>query len=80
MRYVVLVLVLLSGCTTSYRHLSDPRVSNDGYDLVCGGVEHGQKLMVSADVCHNLAPNKGEFIFIEAKYRWRDVNRLNFYD
>lgn len=52
-----------------YEHLSDPRIKNDGYDLICAGGEHESRLSVSASLCHNLAPNRGEFVKINVKYR-----------
>lgn len=67
---ILAVVILLAGCTTSYKHLSDPRIGGDGYDLLCGGIEKGQQLMVSVDVCRNVASNKGEFVFVDVKYRW----------
>lgn len=49
--------LILSGCThIEYEHLSDPRISNDGYDLVCVG--RGDN--VSLAICKNL--NGGEAI------------------
>jgi hypothetical protein len=60
---------LLSGCSpyVGYTHLSDPSVSNDGYDLVCAG---GKLKYVSVAGCRNLAPNEGNFIKIDAEYVW----------
>ena len=67
---VILVLLLLSGCApyVGYTHLSDPRISNDGYDLVCTGVK-GEYL--STGVCKNLAPYGGEFIKVDLEYVWQ---------
>ena len=45
--------------------ISDPRIANDGYDLVCTGVK-GEYL--STGVCRNLARNEGEFIKIDLEY------------
>ena len=66
----ILVLLLLCGCTTSYKHLSDPRIQNDGYDLICGGVEVGERLTAAVDLCSNVAPNRGEYLFAELQYNW----------
>ena len=69
---ILAVVVLLAGCTTSYKHLSDPRVDGDGYDLMCGGFEKGQQIVIAVDVCRNVAANKGEFLFVDIKYRWAE--------
>ena len=66
----ILILLLLSGCTTSYKHLSDPRIENDGYDLICGGVEVGERFTAAVDICQNVASNGGEFMFVELQYNW----------
>ena len=65
----ILILLLLSGCSpyVGYTHLSDPRIANDGYDLVCTGVK-GEYL--STGICRNLADNKGEFIKVDLEYVW----------
>lgn len=66
-----LIFLLLTGCSpfVEYEHLSDPRISNDGYDLICGGAEGGDRLSASVAACHNMAPEKGEFIKINIRYR-----------
>jgi len=65
----ILILLFLSGCApyVGYTHLSDPRIANDGYDLVCAGVK-GE--YISTGVCKNLAKNNGEFIKIDVEYVW----------
>ena len=53
----LLLLLLLSGCTPfiGYEHLSQPNVSNDGYDLICGGVELQKgRYRADAAICENL--------------------------
>ena len=70
MKTLMLFTILLSGCTASYKHLSDPRVANDGYDLVCGGVELGKNITASIDLCKNI--HGGEFIHAELKYSFID--------
>ena len=53
----LLILLLLSGCTpfVGYTHLSQPDVSNDGYDLICGGVELQKgRFRGDAAICENL--------------------------
>ncbi len=69
MKYLLL-LIALSGCTTSYKHLSNTAVSDDGYDLICGGVEYDRQLRVSGNICHNIAAYKGEYVLIDVTYRW----------
>lgn len=71
MKLLLTAMLMLSGCVTSYQHLSDPRVSNDGYDLLCGGIEKDvSSLRLRADICHNAAPNGGEFLHTSIEYRW----------
>ena len=64
-----LILLLLSGCTPfiGYEHLSQPNVADDGYDLVCGGVEL-QKGRFRGDValCENLN-YRGTYAKIEGR-------------
>ena len=68
---VGLAFLALSGCVTSYRHISDPRIANDGYDLVCGGVETDVgRVRLSGDLCKNVAPRGGERIHVAVQYRW----------
>lgn len=62
----------MTGCVTSYQHLSDPRIANDGYDLLCGGVEtQALGLDLRGDLCQNVAPNGGEFVRVSVEYRWK---------
>ena len=64
----------LAGCAPylEYEHLSDPRLNNDGYDLVCAGLSHDYKgLSISGGICHNAAPYGGEFVKINARYLLR---------
>ena len=65
----ILILLFLSGCApyVGYTHLSDPRIANDGYDLVCTGVK-GE--YISTGICKNLGHNNGEFIKIDVEYVW----------
>ena len=72
-----LVALTLAGCgahtTSSYRHLSDPRIANDGYDLICQGLEvREDRLEASVDICGNIAPAGGEFLLTEITYHWKD--------
>ncbi len=43
MKCLLSLLLVLSGCAiapvVSYEHVSDPSVSGDGFDLVCGGAK-----------------------------------------
>jgi hypothetical protein len=65
-----LIVSALSGCAyLEYEHLSDPRLSNDGYDLICAGLTDNYKgLTVSGGICHNAAPYGGEFVKINVRY------------
>lgn len=68
----ILVLLLLSGCSpyVGYTHLSDPSESNDGYDLVCGGVQIEEGLRFDMAVCENVSPNRGTFVKADIRYVW----------
>ena len=55
---IIPILILLSGCTpyVGYTHLSQPNVNDDGYDLMCGGVEYRKRhVRIDGAVCENLA-------------------------
>jgi len=65
--------LMLSGCVASYQHLSDPRIDDDGYDLLCGGVYYEyQALTAKANLCSNVAPNGGEFVLASVEYRFSE--------
>jgi len=70
MATLMILCMALSGCVTSYHHLSDPTVGNDGYDLVCGGWKIGNQLTAKASACHNFAPYGGQFLLIDVEYNW----------
>ena len=52
-----------------YEHLSDPRIDGDGYDLICGGLEGGDRLSASVAACHNMAPYGGQYVKVNVRYR-----------
>lgn len=69
----ILILILLAtsmaGCTTSYHHISDPRIANDGYDLLCGGFKKEVgNWQASGELCQNVAPYGGQFIHTSITY------------
>lgn len=70
----ILILLLLTGCSpfVEYEHLSQPDVSNDGYDLACLGIST-QKNSFTADIaaCENVSPNRGTFAKVNIRYTWR---------
>jgi len=70
MRWII--LSLLSGCShyVGYTHLSDPRIANDGYNLVCLGSQAEMVLTIDAAVCGNASPNRGEFVKVDIRYIW----------
>lgn len=73
MKYIILLSFCLSGCVTSYQHLSDPRVNNDGYDLVCQGASYDvNSFRFRGNVCKNIAPNGGEFLHTSVEYLWNE--------
>lgn len=66
----LLLLLLLSGCTPfiGYEHLSQPNVSNDGYDLICGGVELQKgRYRADAAICENLAWRQSTYAKLEGR-------------
>jgi len=67
----IFAILLFSGCTTSYHHLSDPAVSDDGYNLICAGLEVNNQLRVAGKYCHNVSPAKGEFIMLDVVWKWK---------
>ena len=70
-RLLLLLILPLAGCVTSYQHLSDPRIAGDGYDLVCGGIEHDVRgLRLRGDICTNASDGGGEFLHAAVEYRW----------
>ena len=64
------VVICLVGCApfVGYSHLSDPRINDDGYDLVCGGAKITNALNLSFGVCRNLANSEGTLIKIDIEY------------
>lgn len=68
--YVTIGAIAFSGCTTSYHHLSNPSISDDGYDLLCAGLEIGNQLRVAGRYCHNVSPAKGEYIMLDMVWKW----------
>lgn len=72
---VSLVLIFiglqLTGCSpyAEYRHISDPRISGDGYDLLCGGAQHAtQGFEIHGGLCRNV--HGGEYVQAGVKYVW----------
>ena len=68
----LILLMFLSGCTTGYKHMSSDSRGDDGYDLVCAGVEIRDVLSVEANACHNLASYGGNYFVGEITYHWSD--------
>ncbi len=68
---VIFLLFILAGCApyVGYTHLSDPRIGDDGYDLVCGGLKADKTVELSAAVCKNL--HGGEYIKFDIEYIWK---------
>ena len=78
MKMTIILALILSGCApyVEYQHFSDPKVANDGYDLACAGLSHNKSgLSVSGGICHNLAPNGGEFVTINARYTLTSLHK-----
>lgn len=66
-------MLLMAGCApyAEYQHLSHPRVSNDGFDLLCGGGQaekHG--LLLHAGACKDVTGYKGEYVRVGMRYVW----------
>ena len=73
--FVFGLMVLLSGCAPyiEYEHLdATPFVdgSGDAYDLVCGGAEWGDRLVIDTAACKNL--RDGGFLRVGVKWRLTD--------
>lgn len=68
------IFVSLTGCSpfAEYQHLSDPRIDRDGYDLICGGTEGGDRISVHWGVCKNL--HGGEFVKFGVKVGKRNMD------
>jgi len=65
------VVFAMNGCVTSYHHISDPTTFDDaGVDLICGGVELGNKLTISGSMCKNISMFGGEFAIVSVEYHW----------
>ena len=70
---VIWIGLQMIGCTpyAEYRHMSDPRVSDDGFDLVCGGAQHATDgLEIHAGLCKDVTGYKGEYVQAGVKYVW----------
>lgn len=69
------VLMLLSGCApfVSYDHMSDPRIANDGFDLVCGGAQvDAVGLEWHAGVCKDLSGFRNEYAKAGFRKVWNE--------
>ena len=71
---LILVGLQLMGCApmVEYRHMSDPRESDDGYDLVCAGGTTTGNLEMYTSVCKDVTGYRGEYVQVGARYVWRD--------
>jgi hypothetical protein len=73
LRLILLVALVtyLQGCVVSYQHYSDPRIANDGRDLICLGAEHDvQYLRLRADACRGVDSVGGGLAHIAIEYRF----------
>ena len=77
MKFFILVAVLLmSGCApfVEYKHTSDPRIANDGFEHMCGGIVIGEShLTAEGAVCatmRGLDRTGDEFVEIGVRYTW----------
>lgn len=72
------LLLLVSGCSLhpygEYQHISNPRIPNDGLDLVCAGVQHSGNLELHAGVCKDVTGYRGEYVRVGARYTWNTDN------
>lgn len=69
---MISLIAVLGGCGTvpfiEYEHLSDSRVSGDGYDLLCaGGITEIASVEVSLAPCKNVSGYGGEYIKINVR-------------
>lgn len=62
------VALLCSGCVASYQHQSSPALQDDGYDLLCAGVEQDAVMLrARADLCRNI--HGGNYVRFTLEYR-----------
>ena len=66
----ILLIPLLSGCVASYQHFSDPRVANDGYDLMCLGAEITRyQITARIDACQGIGPYSEQMMHTSLEWR-----------
>ena len=73
--WTILAVLLLAGCAdlkpyVGYTHLSDPSISGDGYDLLCGGAKYREAIEVSLGACKNVRGD--ELIRVDVELVWND--------
>ncbi len=65
------IILCCTGCVTSYKHISDPRVANDGYDWLCVGAEYKKaNFTARVDGCNGIGTTTGQQT-IHATLEWR---------
>lgn len=72
----IVILLLLSGCEhvtpyTALDHMSDPKVSDDGYTWACAGLKTKHRLSVTGGYCWDV---RGNWNVAEARveYEWSE--------
>ncbi len=55
---IAILAMLLTGCSSltpyvAVRHLSDPGIDGDGWDIGCGGIKRRGQLEIKAGYCWN---------------------------
>ena len=71
----IALILFLSGCSSlapyaGYTHISDPRIADTPFDLVCGGVKGKKIVEVTFGACKDL--HFGEYLKVDFEYVWRD--------
>lgn len=70
--FIILITVFLNGCVASYTHISNPRIDNDGFDLVClEGIYKVNDFNLRGGTCKDLSGTKEEYAKIGIEYEFK---------
>ena len=78
MKYIALILIL-SGCSSltpyaAIRHQSNPQISNDGQDTICGGIKKPGRLSIKAGYCYGYLNESRNVAEVDIEYEFRGTN------
>ena len=73
MKTIAFISILLSGCTPyiAAQHISDPGVRDDGYNYVCIGAKHDERLELKGGYCKDV--NGWNLIELRIEYNLIDT-------